>query len=319
MYRHRSTILFVLLLTLSASCAFSQSAEPMLVTPSATDKAIDTFDTPHRVYLNKKAKSRKQLVVFLPGTGGDGRGGRGISQVATDLGYHAVSLSYPSSVPASICQRESDANCFENFRMEIITGEDKSTLLSVNRANSIENRLLKLVMYLKTNHPNDGWENFVTKSGELAWENLVLTGQSQGGGHAPLMAKYHKVARVIMYSSPKDYDVQRGKPAAWYGNGKTPIGRFFSFNHMQDKQGCDYTQQLEILKTLGSYQFGEPVNVDTAGSQFKNSRILVTNNPGKEITSLEAHTMIIGDGRTPMGADGVPVFKPVWIYMLTKD
>jgi hypothetical protein len=122
-----------------------------------------------------------------------------------------------------------------------------------------------------------------------------------------------------MYRSPKDYDVRSGRPATWYGKGKTPIDRFFSFNHMQDKQGCNYVQQLEILKALGSYQFGEPVDVDKTGPPYKNSRILITNYPGTEITSVEAHTMIMGDGRTPMGSGGVPLFKAVWIYMLTKN
>ena len=88
--------------------------------------------------------------------------------------------------------------------MEIITGEDRSGLISVNRANSIENRLLRLVMYLKANRPGEGWDSFLANGKELKWENIVLTGQSQGGGHAPLMAKHRKVARVIMYSSPKD-------------------------------------------------------------------------------------------------------------------
>ena len=304
---------------LSAVSHGQNNAEPRLVKPSDTDKAIDAFDSPHFVYLNRKVKPRKQLVVFLPGTGGDGRGGRLVSQTAADLGYHAVSLSYPSSIPAAVCQREDDIDCFEKFRMEIITGEDRSRLISVNRANSIENRLLKLVLYLQRSSPNDGWENFVSGRGEMKWENLVLTGQSQGGGHAPLMAKFNKVARVIMYSSPKDYDVQRGRPAAWYGNGKTPIDRFFSFNHMQDKQGCDHRQQLEILKTLGSYKFGEPADVDKVRPPYQNSRILVTDYPGTSVTSGEAHTMIMGDARTPKGTDGSPLFKPVWIYMLTKE
>ncbi len=297
-----------------------QRNEPQLVLPSATDRAIDTFDTPHRAYFNKQVKSRKQLVVFLPGTGGDGRGGRLISETAADLGFHAVSLSYPSSIAATICHRENDAgSCFEKFRLEIITGEDRSALISVNKANSIENRLQKLIMFLKAKNPSDGWDNYLTGKNELKWENIILTGQSQGGGHAPLMAKHRKVARVIMYSSPKDYDVQKGRPAAWYGKGKTPLDRFFSFNHMQDKQGCNYVQQLEILKSLGSYEFGEPVDVDKTAPPYKNSRILITNHPGTEITSLEAHTMIMGDGRTPMSSDGVPLFRAVWVYMLTKN
>ena len=73
---------------------------------------------------------------------------------------------------------------------------------------------------------------------------------------------------------------------------------------------------MEILKTLGLYQFGEPVDVDKIAPPFNNSRILITNYPGTQLTSPEAHTSLMGDGRTPLDKDGVPYFKPVWIYML---
>lgn len=289
------------------------------VLPSVTDAEINTFDTVHGVYYNPSAKAKNKLVVFIPGTNGNGMGAKLFSQVAANEGFHVVSISYPSSVAATICHSQTDENCFENFRREIIEGKDLSSLIEVNRVNSIENRIQKLLVYLKKNFATENWGQYLAKNDEINWGKLILSGQSQGGGHAPLMAKSHKVSRVIMFSAPKDWDKTNDKPAKWYGEGKTSLKNYFAFNHIQDKQGCDYEQQLKNLQTLGLFVFGEPVDIDNAPFPYKSSRILITDYPNKPLTSIEAHTSLMGDSRTPLDKDGVPYFKPVWIYMLTAD
>lgn len=316
----KSKLIFVIIFCFLTLNVFGQqNQQPLSVLPSTTDLAINSFDTPHGVYFNPNVKSQNKLIVFIPGTGGNGMGAKLFSKTATELGFHAVVLSYPSSIAATSCRQENDENCFENFRREIIEGKDLSSLIEVSRANSIENRLQKLLVYLRKNREKEGWEKYLTDKDEIKWEDLILSGQSQGGGHAPLMAKFHKVSRVIMFSAPKDYDRNANKPAKWYGEGKTPLKSYFAFNHKQDLQGCDYPQQLEILKTLGLYAFGEPVEVEKTSAPFNNSRILVTDYPGTTLTSIEAHTSLMGDGRTPIDKDGIPYFKPVWVYMLTAD
>ncbi len=314
----RNLILVAVFFCLSLNVFGQTMPNFKMVLPSLTDSEINTFDTVHGVYFNPSVKSKNQLVVFIPGTNGNGMGGKLFAQVAADEGFHVVSLSYPTSIAATICHSQNDENCFENFRREIIEGKDLSTLIEVNRANSIENRLQKLLVYLKKNFASENWGQYLNNDDEINWEKLILSGQSQGGGHAPLMAKFHKVSRVIMFSAPKDWDRTNNKPAKWYGEGATPLKNYFAFNHKQDKQGCDYPQQLEILKTLGLYQFGEPADIDKTAYPFNNSRILITDFPGSPINSLEAHTSLMG-GKTPLDKDGIPLFKPVWIYMLTAE
>jgi dienelactone hydrolase len=313
-------LIFVIVFSVSSLTAAGQNP-PLFKTvqPSVTDPDINTFDTAHGVYFNPSAKIRNQLVVFIPGTNGTGLGGKLFAEVAANEGFHVISLSYPSAVAATICHSQADANCFANFRREIIEGRDLSPLIAVNRANSIENRLQKLLVYLKNKYESERWDEYLTAAGDIRWERLILSGQSQGGGHAPLMAQAYQVARVIMFSAPKDYDRQNNKPANWYGEGKTPLKNHFAFNHLQDKQGCDYDQQLDNLRSLGLFAFGEPVDVDQNGPPFKNSRILITDYPGRPLSSVEAHTSLMSDGRTPLDKDGVPHFKPVWIYLLTAD
>jgi hypothetical protein len=68
---------------------------------------------------------------------------------------------------------------------------------------------------------------------------------------------------------------------------------------------------------MGLYEFGEPADIDKTPLPYNNSHILITNYPGTEATSAEAHTSVMTDLRTPKDKNGVPLFKPVWIYMLT--
>jgi hypothetical protein len=50
-----------------------------------------------------------------------------------------------------------------------------------------------------------------------------------------------------------------------------------------------------------------PANVDGAMPPYGNSRILITNYPGRQISSEAAHVVGLSH----------PVFKPAWVYMLT--
>ena len=41
--------------------------------------------------------------------------------------------------------------------MEIIDGTDRTPKVTISRANSIENRVVKLLQYLDRAHPSEGW------------------------------------------------------------------------------------------------------------------------------------------------------------------
>jgi hypothetical protein len=146
-----------------------------------------------------------------------------------------------------------------------------------------------------------------------------VSGQSQGGGHATLIAIKHKVARVICTGSPKDFYQKQNVPAAYYKEeSATPKNRFFAFNHLQDYTGSTSPEQLlKNCKALGLYEFGSPVNVDAEGYPYHHSRILMTGYPIVDVTgpqsegSLTAHFSMLN----PKNADR---WKQVWIYLLTE-
>jgi pimeloyl-ACP methyl ester carboxylesterase len=285
------------------------------VSPAATDAAIHESYAPHRVSFDPAALRRNQLLIFLPGTGGRNDGSpRAFSTTAAELGYHVIDLAYPNSISATVCWRHSDPDCFEKFRWEIIEGRDTSPLIVVGRADSIENRLEKLLQMLNVREPERGWGQFLDPAGGVAWAKVALAGQSQGGGHAALIARDHRVARVLLFGAPKDYNPKLGKPAPWYRPGSTPVERFFAYVHTRDRQGCDFPQQLEIYRAMGLA--AEPRSVDGAAPPYGNAHVLLTSYPGRAISSREAH--VIGISNQLRDASGTPLFKPVWTYMLTS-
>lgn len=291
-------------------------SSPYPIKPSETDKAITQFDDPHLVYFNKSAKPRQELLIFLPGTNGKPGGTNLFCQTAADVGYHTLALAYPTDIPATRVRNEKEPDAFEKFRLEIIEGRDVSPFVSVDRVNSIENRLIRLLEHLAKAEPAGKWEEFLV-DGKLNWPKIAVAGHSQGGGHAGLIAVKHRVARAIMTGAPKDFDRARNAPAAWYKKPATSISGFFTFNHELDRQGCDYEEQLLICKAMGLFKLGGPVSVDKEKAPFKNSRILTTNFEGSPTESTQAHSTVIGDRITPKDKDGKPMFRAVWEYMMT--
>lgn len=321
----------------------------VLVRPSATDPAIKTFDTPHRIYLPPAAStenaatafSRRQLLLWIPGTAAPapagpaksgtkaprprvpetaapatpataGReGAEAFCQLAARLGYHVISLRYPNDLSASAARRDADPAEFERFRLALIAG-GASKHITVPRPESIEHRLIKLLQHLAATRPAENWSQFLTASGAIRWEHIAVAGQSQGGGHAVLIGLHHRVARVIATGAPKDFNVRLGAPAAWLTReSATPKSRFFTFNHLQDRQAASWPQQLANLRALKLDAFGDVVIVERAEPPYRHSRILATDYPGGSLTSQEAHTSVIT-------ARNAAIFAPVWQYMLTE-
>src|SRR3954447_3947508 len=115
------------------------------VLPSATDASIDKFSGEgwdHCVYYQPSSKKKNQLVVFLPGTGGNGHGAVDFCTLAAAQGYHMVSLAYPSTTSISVFQASADPDAFLKARENILYGKAPFQKLDVNEPNSILNRLV---------------------------------------------------------------------------------------------------------------------------------------------------------------------------------
>jgi hypothetical protein len=288
--------------------AQSQGARVVVreVLPSATDPRIDTFSGEgwdHCVYYQPSSAKKGQLLVFLPGTGGKGHGAVAFCTLAAKRGFHVVSLAYPSMISISTVRSSSDPDAFLKARENVLYGKAPFRKLDVNEPNSIQNRLVKLVRHLAARYPKEGWSRYLDRDGSLRWAKLVLAGQSQGGGHAALLAMQHQVARVLMFGSPKDFNVHFKQPARWYSApNATPLDRFFSLVHSADEgHGCTYRQQLQNYEALGLLPRYRVIDVDTVPPPYQHSRLLTSSRPAKN-----PHAAVIANRG----------YSKAWIYML---
>jgi hypothetical protein len=322
--------LIVALLALSLfSCKKEDTAEPPVVvnlpslleqsvSPATTDAAINTFTDNHYVYFKRDITALNKLCVFLPGSGAKPENYKLFVQKAGSMGYHAFGLMYPN--PSGIynngtCETSPDNDCFYKLRLETMRGTDESTLIDVNAANSIINRVKKLIQYLQTQYPTDNWGQYVQSNGDLAWGKIVFAGHSQGAGHSVFMTKFYPIARAVMLSN-KDFNTATNLPAAWYAlPNVSAANNVVAFTHSND----EYADQQIVWNNLGLASFGAIVNTDGASIPYSNTRRLTSLVPPAQLSGsvVGAHASVAADAYTPKDANGKPVFDKVWEYMLT--
>jgi hypothetical protein len=284
------------------------------VTPSATDAAITVSDEPHvAINPSPNVAAAGRLFVFLPGTGALPTQYRMILRVGAARGYHAVGLNYPNpSAVGVLCGDDRDPECFWNVRREVITGVNTSALLDVSSANSIGSRLHKLLTHLDQQSPKEGWGQFLS-GGAIDWSKIVISGHSQGGGHAGVMTKLYAMSRACYFSSPADWRQVADVPATWTSRPNvTDAARQFGFSHVQD-QLVAYTRLRDIWAAIGLGAFGAPVNADLRMTPYDNSHQL--NTLATPVIEGSYHGATVVDVATPKTAQGVAVFETVWIYL----
>ncbi len=171
----------------------------------------------------------------------------------------------------------------------------------------------KLIIYLDNNFPTENWGQYLDVNNNIDYSKIIFSGHSQGGGHAALIAKYYLIKRAVCFSSPKDWSNFFDSPPVWLSNGTwvTSPSNIYCFNHILD----EHTRQLEIWDSLGIDNYGLPVNVDLNSTPYNNTRQLTTS---YSVVVGDEHACTIQDNKTPKVA-GVPVFIPVWIYMLNEN
>jgi dienelactone hydrolase len=286
------------------------------VSPNATDSQINQALEVHYVAINRGVTPKNKLMVFFPGTGGIPRGYKTFTELAANKGFHALALQYVNedSVNTLCGGSNTDLDCYEKCRLEIIDGTERTSLVNVNRPNSIENRLIKLLKYMHINNPNDGWLQFLDANDNIRWDKIVVAGHSQGGGHAGILGKKHRVARVIMFASA-DYNVAVSAPANWItAPGLTPNADFYGFIHQRD-QFFNYGVMVnQVWNVYGMLAFGSPVNVDNSVTPFNDTHSLNSDWTILPIGS-DYHSATIVDTRFPV-SNGEPLYKSAWEYLL---
>jgi hypothetical protein len=319
MYQVKTIIFHWLILASCCNCFAVRISH--FVYPHTTDSTIKLWDRAHYIVTNTTAKKRGLLFLFLPGTGNVPHGYRHIANQAAGDGFHAINLHYPNEISVNFtCAQYDNMSCYEKMRLEIIEGRDLSPLVDISRENSIENRLIQLLLYLQTYLPNEGWANFIDSAGNPRWARIIVAGHSQGGSHAALIAKKHKIAGVIMFSSA-DYNSRQKKAAPWIASpGKTPLNRYFAMGHRRDR-AFPLSTQLAVWRTLGILKLGPVAEIDSIDPPYSPSHAFITNLPPAHEAPSETpfHNAVVTDDDTPKNEDGSARLAPDWSYMLKLE
>src|SRR3954454_19489315 len=171
----------------------ARAADPptYVVAANVNDPGIDTTRGSHQVWLAADPARRVGKLLVFMGGGGVTNLPQDWSEIGSEgarLGYHTIVLAYSNEAPVSAlppagCGNNVDPpasppNCAFNARMEIFDGKGESTVVAVDRANSIENRLTKLLQHLAaTSPPPEGWSQFLDTSAPEAapkWSQIVI-------------------------------------------------------------------------------------------------------------------------------------------------
>lgn len=177
------------------------------INANCTDPAITALGSKRHLVMVPN-ETRPVLWLHLGGSGGDPSKTTTLGSAAMSSGYRYISLAYTNAPGVGEhCRCEEGprpVDCAELTRAEILTGQDLSPYLEMESDEAIEYRLLALLTYLNALDSRGGWETFLTDEGEIDWRRIAVSGFSQGGGHAGMIARDHAVNRALYFSSGAD-------------------------------------------------------------------------------------------------------------------
>jgi hypothetical protein len=275
----------------------------VLIQPNQTDAGYATSQESHYVVRNSKTHLNK-LLLFIGGSYSVPKNYNLVCDHAATIGLDVISLSYPNDVAAAPLGVSSDKLIFDNYRDEVCLGNQVSNEVSVNVLNSINTRATKLVIFLKNTYPEQNWGQYLTSSNTLQWDKIIVSGHSQGSGHACYLGKKNLVDRVVMFSGPNDYSIFYGKAGNWLTqSGQTPLTKQFALLHTQDEI-VPFTNQVANLRGLGLLTATQnPTLADDLVSPYNNQRSLSLNIPANSYHS----STIGGNAKLPN----------IWTYLFT--
>lgn len=292
---------------------------PRSFAPSAADPGITLFNQPHLAYRHLAVAPRNRLFLFLPGTGAIPAHYRQVLRCAADHGFHALGLSYVNSPSVAELSAGQTPDTQGKVRMEIIDGTDRTPLVSVDRTNSLESRLITALQHLHSLAPTEGWSQYLAPGPSVRWERLMVSGHSQGGGHAAIISREHLCSRVIAFNS-SDWSDAANRPADWmFAASATPPERVYGVGHLRDPL-VPAAQIRQGWIALGIAALGAEQAPESGAFPFGFTHQFMTNiEPQESGASTYFHGASVADARTPLDQHGLPRVRPFWSHLLLSS
>lgn len=192
-------------------------------------------DEPHVIFPGNVVSSRqpsfpRKLHVHLAGTGcSPSRVNVAFNflQTTHDAGWPTVGLSYmwanyADAEKNKIFEDMGSVSCqslLEAYHSDVCYGGSSSPITDVPMSGSIVGSLAGLIFHLAATRPKtERWHEFLTEAASseinhysieflckaINWGEVVLSGHSQGAGHAAYMAQRLPLHRVALFSGPQE-------------------------------------------------------------------------------------------------------------------
>lgn len=199
---------------------------------------------------------------------------------AMEAGWIVIQLAYNNrfSINLDECgktsRNQSVDNCAGDIRREKITGENFSVVTDTPLADSIEQRLINLSVYLA--NMGVALPPILTRNGRVDWPRLRVSGHSQGATHALYLGKYFEAAFVCMLAG--GYDVPDSEPffppelvADWLLEDQTglDLSRVRALVAVEDDAYEAFVaayDALELQQDLHWHELNDPPFTDTGGN-----------------------------------------------------
>ncbi|MGT2427083.1 BPSS1187 family protein [Amnibacterium kyonggiense] len=257
---------------------------------------------PDRSNYAARSSTGGPLLLLLSATGHQPRDYTRFLRLAADDGYHVLGLDYWNLGHSVASTCATDASCYGRLQRNRFDGSRPFAKSRVAPQDSVLGRLEPALAHLREQDPHGGWGNYL-EGGTVRWDRIVLAGHSQGGGEAAYIAHIRAVRGALLFGSPI---VSDGRTAAtWLSTpSRTPASRIYAFDNTSDQ----FWPRIEpSWRRLG---LGTPQVVD--GTTHYTSHALIS-----EVRQAHAHLWVLDDA-TPKDAAGVPVYRPVWDWMLHR-
>lgn len=298
------------------------TAEPTFVSPVETGGGVGNGDgRGHYALAPSGGTLQDALLVYLPGVGQYTDEAMTMLRLGAIAGYRGVVLNYPrdlSPIDACAATDEAPGECLEQVHAATVYGTGDTSAVDIDSADSLQNRLYRLLLHLQTHDPEGAWSDYYADE-ELLTGKIVLVGAAEGASHAAYWARDADFERVVLIGGAGDGvygdDGSLQGLARWVTDPRTTP----SVDHraLWHRAQADAGVVADSLTDWGADDWGDATDVDTVPAPFSCSHLMITSGPGADGYSGDPRATLTVDGAMALDDEGFPTLAPAVLYLLT--
>ncbi len=170
-------------------------------------------------------------------------------------GFHVLQIAYENDITMGP-PGDTNPSTPGNTRMDQFDAAGRVTWVTIQRPDSLEERVVKALQHMMIADPGGDWGWYLNPDGNsVRWSDGCFVGYGYGGTMAAVIARYVRLAHAVSLSAPQ----AEGRPdAAWLtAPSTTPIDRVFAIYGQND----DPTAAGSYDDTTGALGYLGPIDL----------------------------------------------------------